>query len=170
MKKQVRTLIEIGVAYLAISIVLDFFLAGYPVLTWSALAFAFLVFAVLIISVVLELAARPAVRMVPHVTAHEDELVRLERLSQKALDERDPDASVLLSQRLKSVAFAVVAYRFNTSEALLRNTAEKESDSLRDQLGDQELVEALTTKDSLVNRSTLRNLEYYLTKIEDWSN
>jgi len=170
LKKQIRTLLEIGGVYLAVSIALDFFLKGYPVLTWSALAIAFLIFAVMMIGVVLELGAGASLRRVPHIAAHEDELMRLERLSEKAIDDGNLDAGLLLSNRLRSVVFAAAAHRFDTSEVLLRDMAEREPNLLRDQIGDSELAGALASNKSLVNRGTLRNLEYYLAKTEEWSN
>jgi hypothetical protein len=171
LKKQIRALIEIGAIYLAFSIVLDFLLGGYPVLSWSALGIAFIIFAILILDVLLELTPRSASDRPPAAIEQEDELMRLEYLSAKAIDDGDPDAGLLLSNRLRSIGFAIAAYRFNTSEAALRAMVEQDSNSFRDKLGDQAMAEILTTNlaTNLVTRRDTDSLEYCLAKIEDWS-
>jgi len=171
MRKQIRALIEIGAIYLTVSIVLDFLLGGYPVLSWSALGIAFLIFAILILDVLLELTPRSASDRPSRAIAPEDELMRLEYLSAKAIDDGDPDAGLLLSDRLRSIGFAVAAYRFNSSEAALRTMVEQDPNSFRDKLGDEEMSEILATSPvtNLVTRRNTRSLEYCLAKIEDWS-
>jgi len=171
MKKQIRTLFQIAVVYLAISIILDFFLAGYPILTWLGVGFAFILFGAVIFDVILELTFRPLPKKnVSRFKRNEDDLMRLDTLCKKAIDHNDPAASRLLSERIKSLAFAVAAYHCNTTEPLLRDMVIQDPASLQRQVHDPYMVEALTTTDYGVTRGNTRKLDDYLTKIEDWSN
>jgi hypothetical protein len=171
MKKQIRTLVQIAVVYLAISIILDFFLAGYPILTWLGIGFAFLLFGIVIFDVLLELTVRPLPKKsVPRFKRNEDDLMRLDELCKKAIDRNDPAASQLLSERIRSLAFGVAAYHCNTTEPLLREMFLEDPASLQGQVHDQYIVEALTATDYGVTRGDTRKLDDCLTKIEDWSN
>jgi len=171
MKKQIKTLVKIAVVYLAISIILDFFLAGYPFLTWLGLGFAFLLFGMVIFDVLLELTARPLTKKsIFPFKKNEDDLMRLDKLCEKAIDHNDPAASQLLTARVRSLAFAVAAYHCNTAEPLLRDMALQDPASVQRQVQDRYMVEALTATDCVVTRGNTRKLDDYLTKIEDWSN
>jgi hypothetical protein len=170
MKKQIRTLVKVAVVYLAVSIILDFFLAGYPILTWLGIGFAFILFGIVILDVLLELAVLPPQKKsVPRFKRNEDELMRLDKLCKKAIDQSDPVAGHLLSERIRSLAFSAAAYHYNTAEPLLRDMVLQDPASLQRQVHDQFMVEALTAAD-YVSRRNRRKLDDYLTKIEDWSN
>lgn len=169
MKKQIKTLIQLGVVYLAISIVLDYFLAGYPILTWAGVGFAFVFFGTIIFHVLLELRATPAPsKRVRHFERGEDDLVRLDKLCQKAIDHGDTASTELLSERIRSLAFAVASYHFNTAEPFLRNMAKEDPASLKLQINDQHIFEALTAKSSGASRGSTRDLANCLTSIEAW--
>jgi hypothetical protein len=170
MKKQIRALVQIGVIYLVVSIVLDFFLAGYPILTWTALGFVFILFAVMIFDVLWELTPRPTATRVRRIASSEDELTGLEKLCHNAIDQGDPAAGQLLSERIRSLAFSAAAHHVNTSEALLRTMAEQDRDALHSRIGDQLMVEVLIASGSIVTKGNPQNLEDYLAKVEDWTN
>jgi hypothetical protein len=170
MKKQIKTLIQIGVVYLAVSILLDSFLAGYPILTWAGLGVAFIFFAIMIFGVLLELRPHPAAsKSVRHFQKNEDDLMRLDKLCQRAIDQGDATSTELLSKRIRSLAFAAAAYRFNITEPVLRNMAELDPTSLEQQIHDQSMFEMLTATSPVVNRRNTGDLRNYLTTIEDWS-
>ena len=170
MKKQIKTLIQIGVVYLAVSILLDSFLTGYPILTWAGLGFAFIFFGIMIFAVLLELVPRPAAsKSLRQFKKSEDDLMRLDKLCQRALDQGDPTSIELLSKRVRSLAFAAAANRFNITEPVLRNMAELDPASLEQQIHDQSMFEMLTATSSVMNRRNTGDLRNYLTTIEDWS-
>ncbi len=169
MKKQIKTLMQIGVVYLAVSIVLDFFLAGYPILTWAGLGFAFILFGAVIFNVILELTTRPAVnKRVRQFTKSEDDLMRLDKLCQQSLEHGDAAAIQLLFERVRSLAFAAAAYHFGITESMLRNLVQHDPSSLEQQIQDRRMFEVLTQTGSADN---LRkgDFESCLAKIEDWS-
>ncbi len=132
--------------------------------------FAFILFGIVILGVLLELTVHPlAKKSAPRFKRNEDELMRLDKLCKKAIDQNDPAASQLLSERIRSLAFAVAAYQCNTAESLLRDMVLQDPASLQRQVHDQFMVEALAATD-YVSRGNRRKLDDYLTKIEDWSN
>lgn len=170
MKKQIKTLIQIGVVYLAVSILLDSFLAGYPILIWAGLGVAFILVGIMIFNVLLELIPRPAAHKgVRQFKKSEDDLMRLDKLCQKAIDQGDAASTQLLSERIRSLAFEAAAYHLNITETLLRNMALQDSTSLEQQIHDNRMFEVLTTTSSVVSRRNTSDLVSYLTKIEDWS-
>lgn len=169
MRKQIKTLIQIGVVYLAVSIVLDFFLADYPILTWASLGFAFILFGIMIFNVLLELNSRPAPsKGIRQFKRGEDDLMRLDKLCQRAIDHGDATSTQLLSERIRSLAFAAASYHFNITEPLLRNMAQQDPVSLERQINDQRIFEALTATSSSVSRRNTRDIDNYLTSIEAW--
>jgi hypothetical protein len=169
MKKQVRALVEIGIIYLAVSIVLDYFLRGYQTLLWPALGFVFVIFGTMIFSELWEQTSRAAKIDRRRVNAGEDELMRLEHLCKAAIDQGDVAAGELLSQRLRSLAFAAAAYHLNESEAMLRTMAEQEPSLLQTRVGDQQIFHALVTNGPLTRKGDSLSLQDYLSKIEDWT-
>jgi len=171
MKKQTKTLIQLAVVYLAVSIVLDFFLAGYPILTWAGLGFAFILFGIIVFNVLLELTSRPAPNKgIRQFKRGEDDLMRLDKLCQRAIDHGETTSTQLLSERIKSLAFAAASYHFNITEPLLRNMAQQDPTSLERQLNDKRMFEALTATSSGVSRRSTRDIDSCLTSIEAWLN
>jgi len=169
MKKQIKTLIQMGVVYLAVSIVLDFFLAGYPILTWAGVGFAFILFGIIVFNVLLELTSRPAPNKgIRQFKRGEDDLMRLDKLCQRAIDHGDTTSTQLLSERIRSLAFAAASYHFNITEPLLRNMAQRDPTSLERQINDQRMFEALTATSSGVSRRSTRDIDNCLTSIEAW--
>lgn len=169
MKKQARALVEIGIIYLAISIVLDFLLRGYPNLLWSALGLAFVLFGIMIFAELWELTSRTAEIRRQRISPSNDELKRLEQLCESAIDQGDVAAGNLLSKRLKSLAFAAAAFHLNESEATLRTMAMQQPSSLHSRVGDEEIFRALVTTGPVTGRGDWLSLQEYLSKIEEWT-
>lgn len=169
MKKQTKTLIQLGVVYLAVSIVLDFFLAGYPILTWAGLGFAFILFGIMIFNVLLDLSSRPPPnRGMRRFNRGEDDLMRLDKVCQRAIEYGDAASTELLSERIRSLAFAAASYHFNITEPLLRTLAQDDLASLERQINDQRVFEALTAKSSDVSRRNTHDIANCLKSIEAW--
>lgn len=163
-------LAEIGIIYLAVSIVLDFFLHGYQALLWPALGLVFVVFGSMIVSTLWEQTSRTAEVRKQRVSAGEDELMRLENLCKAAIDEGDVAAGQLLSQRLRSLAFAAAAHHLNESETMLRTMAEQEPSLLQSRVRDQQIFHALVTNSSIIRKGDSLTIQDYLSRIEGWTN
>jgi hypothetical protein len=170
MRKPVRALVEIGTVYLAVSIVLDFFLRNYQALLWPALGLVFVMFGVMILSTLWEQTSRTPEVSKQRSGAAEDELMRLEYLCKAAIDEGDASAGLLLSQRLRSLTFAAAAYHLNESQTILRNMAERDPSSLQRRIGDEQIFHALVTNGSVIRKSDSLSLQDYMSKIEGWTN
>jgi hypothetical protein len=170
MKKQVTVLAEIGVIYLAVSILLDFFLHGYQALLWPVLGLAFAVFGSMIVSTLWEQTSRTAEVRKQRVSAGEDELMRLEHICKAAIDEGDVAAGLLLSQRLRALGFASAAYHLNESETMIRTMAEQEPSLLQRRVRDQQVLHALVTNSSIIRKGDSLTVQDYLSRIESWTN
>jgi hypothetical protein len=169
MKKQFRALIEIGIIYLAISMILDFFLGSYQFMLWPVLGLVFAVFGIMIFNRLWEQTSRTAEIRRQRVGTGEDELMRLEHLCKVAIDEGDVGAGELLSKRLRSLAFAAVACRLNESETMLKTMAEQEPSLLETKIGDQPIFHALVSNGSIIRKGDSRTLQDYLSRIEGWT-
>jgi len=167
MKKQILALAEIGIVYLAASIILDAALGSYKILLWPALAIAFVLFATMITQALWEpkdqnaengRSARPI--------GPEDDLTRLEHLCRNALDRGDPTAEEILSERISALALAAAAQRLNQPESTLREMANQNPKLLHQQLRDEQLFNLVTTR-PLVRKGATAAVDEYVTRIEE---
>jgi hypothetical protein len=166
--KQMRSLAEIGIVYLAASIILDSILVGYKILLWPALAIAFLFFATLIAQVVWEPAVpTPARVMSVRSTHRDDDLTRLEQICKHAIEQEDRASGETLIERVRTLAIAVTSYRLNEPESSLMGTAPQHPVLLQ-KIKDQEMV-AIITSPPLLGKAAVGTLQDYLTRIEEWT-
>jgi len=168
MRKQTKTLVEIGILYLCVSILLDFFLGSFQILLLPALALEFLFFGIMIMSTLSERVAPRTRKQEKSAPQVDDALTRLEHLCKLAINEGDQAARSLLSERVKSLAFAAAANHFNASETSLRTDAQKQPDVLESIVRDPQLFNAMTMTTSFVRQSDTQSLEQLLAKIEGW--
>ena len=168
MKGHTRQLLEIAVVYLVALILVDFFLAGYPVLTWLALGIAFIIFSIFIVDLLLDLTPKKEVRPIQFESRNEDELTHLERLTKNALDESNPDAARQLSDRLRSIELRAAAYRINMTDTQLADMAQRHPDLLEAQLQDEGITGTLASHDLAVGPGSTRRIHGLLTIVESW--
>lgn len=170
MKKDMMALVKVGIVYVAVSMVLDFFFGSYQILLWPALAFEFIIFGVLIFSSLPgSMSPRTtrqlgSTRSTPEI---ENDLTLLEHLCKAAIDQADPNAEDRISARVRALAFAVAANNLNTSEAVLRAMVRERPDLLQSKIKDPQLLRALTTSDSVFQKGDT-HLGQLLEKIEEW--
>jgi hypothetical protein len=169
MRKQTRALAEIGVAYLTVSIVLDYLLGAYQILLWPALAFGFILFGIMIFATLWEHPSPAIGKRELHTPETDDKLIRLQHLCKLAIDDADNAAERLLSERVRSIAFAAAAYNLNTSETRLRFMAIDEPNLLQTKIVDRQFFSALTTEDAMIQKGDSRWLEKLLDIIEGWT-
>jgi len=169
MNKQVRALLEITIAYIAVSMVLDSVLGGFQILLLPALALTFLLFATMILGVLWEQRAPTVARKTEYSPTDESDLVRLEFLCNAALVQGEARAGEDISERVRSIAYAAAAYHLNEPEAALRTMAEREPDLLRPKIGDENVFRALTTSGSIIKKGDWQGLDECLRRIEDWA-
>ena len=169
MKKQIRALLEIGIIYAAVSIVLDYLLAGFQILLWPALAVAFILFAVMMFAVVWEQRAPSTASSVEPSPSNESDLILLEHLCSAAIDQGDAKAGETVSERIRSIAYAAAALRLNEPETTLRNMAEREPNLLRLRVGDEEFFQALTMNGAITRKGDWQSLDEYLRRVEEWA-
>jgi len=169
MKKQIKALIELGSVYLALSIVLDYFLSGYPILLWPALAVAFFVFAGMIFSVLWQHNPRTP-SGTDQSANHGDDLTQFEYLCDLAINQGDRNAGEILTERVRSLAFAAAAYHLNIPETALRIMIEQDPRSLDTKIRDRPILLALTTRGSLIREGESQTLQNCVKTIGEWTN
>jgi len=169
MKRLIRALVQLGILYLAVSIVLDYFLSSYQLVLWPALAVAFAIFSILAFNALWidvfpsgESVRRPVIR-------NEDDLARLQHLCSVVIEQGEPAVGGVISERVRSLAFTAAAYHLNSSEDLLRSMAERQPSLLNQKIGDELLFQALITKGTLFTKHDSRTIIESLMKIEDWT-
>ena len=168
MRKQTKALVEIGIIYLCVSMLLDFFLGSFQILLLPGLALEFLVFGIMIMSTLWERVTPRTRKQEKSTSQVDDALTRLEHLCELAINGGDQAARSLLSERVKSLAFAAAANHFKTPEASLRTDAQKQPDVLESKVRDAQLFNAMTLTNSFVRQRDSRSLEQLLAKIEGW--
>jgi hypothetical protein len=168
MKKQTGTLVELGIAYLAVATVLDYFLGNYQILLWPSLAFEFTLLGVMIFSSLWEHVPPAPGREQKSIRQRETELTRLEHLCKAAI-QGDGAAETLLSERVRSLALAAAKNLLATSGPSLRGIAQDEPDSLQSEIREPELLRALSTAGIMIQDGDTRVVEELLEKIEEWT-
>ena len=168
MKKQLRTLAQIGAAYLIASVILDFILGAYPTLLWLAIGFAFAFFGAIIFGVLWESKAKEIPRRTTHAVSRKDDSVGLKRLCESALERGDASSQTLLSERIMSLAFATAAYHLNEPEGILRAMAEQEPRRLKTKIGDERIF-SLITNGPAIRKGDSGALRDSLAKLEEWA-
>jgi hypothetical protein len=167
MRRQTRALIEIAVLYISVSIVLDYFLGSFQILLFPALAFEFIIFGIMIMSILWEQVAPITRKQEQHIPITDDAFTRLEHLCKMAIDEGDQAAGRLLSERVTSLALAAAANRLNTSEASLTHM-QAEPTLIESKIRDKQLFNAMTKTTGIVQQEDGQTLEQLLAKIEAW--
>jgi hypothetical protein len=169
LEKQTRTLVEIGLLFIAASIALDYLLGAYQILLWLALSFEFIFFGSMILSTLWEHVAPKTDILERRSPQPEDQLTRLEHLCEAAIVQGDQTAAELLSKRVRSLVFAAAANNLNTSEATLRTLAQEEPNRLEAKIRDTAVFNVLITNISMIQRRDTKLLEALLGKVEEWT-
>jgi len=170
MKRQSKTLTELGIVYLAVSILLDFFLASYQILLWPSLALAFAVFSILVFNTLWMQAFPGAVRVRQPAARMEDEFARLEHLCDVAINQGEAPSGGVVSERVRALAVAAAAHHLNITEDAIRSMAERDPGLLDEKIGDELLFHAMTGKGTLFGKGRSQAIREYLVRIQEWTN
>jgi len=168
MSKTMIRLVKLGIAFLTASIVLDFYLGGYGILLWPALALEFIIFAATIFSSLRE-------NLLPNTKTHaesrprtETDFARLEDLCSAAIEQTNPKAEGLISDRVRSLAFAAAASNLNIPEPTLRSLAEQDPQLVQTRVKDSQITRVLITKGPLIQQGRVEEIETLIAKIDEW--
>ncbi len=163
LKQSLKGILELGAIYAVVVILLDSFLRGFSILLWMALCVTFLPFSVVILGGLVELVPKRAASN-PHADyGYDDELSRLERLTESAVTHREEQAIRLLVQRITLVAGGIGAYTTNLQPAPL---GEKPHVALNI-VTDEQVADFIAGK--VRTSKSLHDIEELLSKIESWS-
>ena len=161
--------IKLGVLFAVVVGAVDYFLAGFPMLMHLALTVAFIFFAMLILDQITRFVSKTPANKGEEIERHDDELVSLEYLVDKTIEERDPTSTKLLATRLRAIVLAVTAYRTNISEVKLEELARANPQSLSELIRDEDLVQVIVGNESQIISKEPEAIQALLSKIESWS-
>ncbi len=162
LKQSLKGILELGAIYAVVVILLDSFLRGYSFLLWMALSVTFLPFSLAILGGLVELVPKRAASKPPGDYGYDDELSRLEKLTERAVIHREQEATRLLVQRITLVALGIGAYKTHLQPAPLGEKPHVASNIMTD----EQVADFITGKVRTSN--SLHDIEELLSKIEGW--
>lgn len=172
MRRLTKTVVELGIVYVFVVIILERFetdfLVHYEILTLPTLGVVFIFFSLLIFNTLLPLSiknktGRPQIR-----EKGEDELQRLERLVRRAMQDRDSEAADALGKRLRSLALQIASYRTDVSVSQLDEQSGNPTSLLSQIIQDERLVRLLTNGPNASAPNGAREIEAVLSTLEGW--
>jgi hypothetical protein len=168
MNKETSEILQLGVVFAAVAVLLDLFLITLPVLNWLALGVAFLFVSVMILESVAKLVPRQS-RRTPPTPQRTDELDTLTDVVESAYVRNQSESLEILLDKLKSIAINNVAARTRLSKKEVMDLAANNPGSLASLLNVKELPWLLATGYHRHERLNQKQLNEVLTRMEDWS-
>jgi hypothetical protein len=167
LRRFAKTLVELGMVYVVVMIILEFFLVHYEILTLPALSVAFVFFSLVIFNTLLPLTGTSKIGRTQTMKKSEDELQRLERLVRRAMEDRDSVAADVLGKRLRSLALEIASYRTDVSGSQLDEQFGGPS-LLLQITQDERLLRLLSSGPNASAPDGAREIEAVLSTLEGW--
>lgn len=170
MNEQVTKILQLGIIFTVVIVFLDVFLTQLPVLDWLALGITFFFIAVAILDSLARLVPKEKRGQIQVLRKEEDEeLEQLANLVARAINRRENEAQKLLSEKLRSIALGTAAARTGFSKREIRELAEKDPDSLRMLVKDEQIMKLLAGNGQFLSGADASQLDELISKIESWS-
>lgn len=168
MKRLTKTVVELGIVYVFVVIILEFFLGHYEILTLPALGVVFIFFSGLIFNTLLPLTIKNKTGRAQIREKSESELQRLERLVRRAMQDQDSEAADALGERLRSLALQIASYNTDLSRSQSVEQSGNRTFLLSQVKQDEQLVRLLTRGPKAATPDGAREIEAVLSKLEGW--
>lgn len=168
MIQQVKSILQLGIAFTAIVAFLDLLLMEYPPLNWLALSVVFFFVAVMIVDLLARHISHERHRPSSN-PQREDDLHFLEEVVDKAISERDQKSNRILHERLRSMALGTVAARTRQTKKEILDIAERDPHSLQAILKDKTLLKLIVGNPLSIGQYDRQRVEELLSRIEAWS-
>jgi hypothetical protein len=166
MKQHPRTILKLAIAYMAVVVVVDFFVSKVPAIDWLALSVVFIFFAILIASSVVGLLPRRRLTAKDATHKREDELERLEKTVERALVEGDRDSLIAIEKRVMQLALRVSARRAGKDAGKLHLDVENAA-QLVSRAPESDLLDNVSTSiPTALEKPNSGNIERLLSQIE----
>ena len=168
MKQQVRSILQLGIAFTAVVAFLDLLLMGYPSLNWLALTVVFLFVAVMI----LDLLARHMSHARHQLNSNpqrEDDLHYFEGIVDRAINEHDQQSGRILYERLRSIALGAVAARTRQTKKEILEIVEKDPEGLQALVKNNPILGLIVGDPLSIRYYDSESVEELLSRIEAWS-
>jgi len=163
MNKQASELLQLGVIFGIIVVVVDLFFIPYPVLNWLALSVAFFFVSAIILDSVSRLVARQS-RHATSAPSGTDELDYLTDVVERAIGSDQHESMEILRDKLKSIAVSTLAARTRESKDEVLELASR--GLLGKTLKDEELLQLMSANHSAAGPLNYRRVNELLTRIE----
>jgi hypothetical protein len=168
LRRLAKTVVELGIVYVFIVIILEFFLVHYEVLTLPTMGVVFIFFSLLIFNTLLPLTIKNKTGRAQIRERSEDELQRLERLVRRAMQDRDSEAADALGKRLRSLALQIASCRTDVSRSQFDDQSRNHTSLLSQIIQDEQLVRLLTNCPNASAPDGAREIEAILSTLEGW--
>lgn len=168
LKRLTKTVVELGIVYVFVVIILEFFLGHYEILTLPALGVVFIFFSGLIFNTLLPLTIKNKTGRAQIREKSESELQRLERLVRRAMQDQDSEAADALGERLRSLALQIASYNTDLSRSQSVEQSGNRTFLLSQVKQDEQLVRLLTRGPKAATPDGAREIEAVLSKLEGW--
>jgi hypothetical protein len=162
MNRATRSIIEIGIAYGVVVILVDFLLDRFSVLLWPTLSIISVIFAIVMLNILFDLTSgqKP---VYPRTTETvPDEVVRLQNTIERAIATHETQS--VLVEKLRSVGLSLAATRMKLTREQFGALVDQNPKAANEIIKDQELLALLSG--GMLNLTDLQRIDAILTKIE----
>jgi hypothetical protein len=166
MNRATRSIIEIGIAYGVVVILIDFLLDRFSVLLWPTLSIISVIFAIIMLNVIFDLTSgqKPVYPKTTETSSQtvSDEVVRLQNTIERAIATHETQS--VLVEKLRSVGLSLAAARMKLTREQFRALVDQNPKAANGIIKDQELLALLSG--GMLNLTDLQRIDTVLTKIE----
>ncbi len=168
MNPEAKQVLELGVFFACVVIILDVLLQQIPTLDWFALGLAFSLVAAIIVGSMARSIPWQRQKVMP-IPQPRNELQRLADRIDASVYAGDINSSRILSEQIKSIALGAIAVRTKLSKREILELAENHPEELWALVRDDEITKFLTDLQPLGGPLTEKDLEEMISEIEGWS-
>lgn len=162
MNRATRSIIEIGIAYGVVVILVDFLLDRFSVLLWPTLSIISVIFAIVMLNILFDLTSgqKPVYQRTTETVP--DEVVRLQNTIERTITTHETQS--VLVEKLRSVGLSLAATRMKFTREQFGALVDQNPKAANEIIKDQELLALLSGE--MLNLTDLQRIDAILTKIE----
>jgi hypothetical protein len=162
LNRETRSIIEIGVVYGVVMILIDFLLNRFSLLLWATLSILSVIFALVMLDILSNLTSSDKLVHLKNVEIVPDEVVRLQKAIERAVAMHETQS--VLVEKIRSVGLSLVSARLKLTRDEFGVVFDQNPEAAIQLIKDQEIV-ALLSGETL-NLTNLQQIEALLAKIE----
>ncbi len=168
MNPEAKQVLELGVFFGCVVVILDVFLIQIPTLDWFALGLTFSLVAAIIVGSMARSIPWQRQKAIP-IPQPRNELQHLADMIHASVYAGDVYSSRILLEQIKSIALGAIAARTRLSKREILELAENHPEELRALVRDDEITKFLTDLQTPGRSLGEKDLEQMISEIEGWS-